>query len=149
MENDAADARRALEVVEATKQVNAERLRRPRRYWVMVGLMLSVFALRPYLSAWPGLLQYIVPVLAVLAIAAVAAWKQPTAVRKIRLSARMAWQLAGFAVLAGILGGVSHAVYAEQGWWWVPAVAALVMFLIVVTIGPMMDRSWARQVSGI
>jgi len=149
MENDAAEARRALEVVEATKHVNAERLRRPRRYWVMVGLMLSVFALRPYFSTWPELLQYIVPILAILAIAGVAAWKQPTAVRKIKLSARMAWQLVGFAVLAGILGGVSHAVYVEQGWWWVPAVAALALFLIVVMLGPKMDRSWARQVSRV
>ncbi|MDA3147170.1 hypothetical protein JSO19_07235 [Leucobacter sp. UCMA 4100] len=149
MENDADDAREALDVVEEAQKLNAERLQRPRRYWVMLGLFLSVLALLPYTSSWPVVFQLVVPLAAVVVIAVVVAWKQPTAVRKIKLSGRMVAQLLGFALLAGIIGGLSRAVYAEQGWWWVPMVAAIIMFTIVTTLAPLMDRSWARQVSHI
>ncbi|PRB15236.1 hypothetical protein [Microbacterium sp. MYb62] len=149
METDEFEARRALDAVEAAKALNAERLRRPKRYWIMLGSFLSIFALLPYFSGWPPLLQFAAPLIAVVVIAVVAARKQPTAVRKIRLSGRMSAQLIGFAVVAGILAGASRAVYSEQGWWWVPMVAAIVMFALVTTVGPLMDRSWARQVSRV
>ncbi len=147
MENDDPTAREALDAVAEARAVNVHRLQRPKRYWIMLGLFMSVFALIPYLTALPVLVQYVAPVAVLLAIALVAAWKQPTAVRKIKLSARMLIQLAGFAVLAGIVGGVSRGVHATKGWWWVPLVAAAVLFTIVATLGPVMDRSWARQVS--
>lgn len=149
MESDTAGARTALDAVEATKKLNAERLRRPKRYWVMFGSFVAVFALLPYTTDWPGLFQFAIPPLLLILIVVVAGWKQPTAVRKIKLSGRMAIQLVGFAILAGVLGGVSRAAYAEQGWWWVPLVAAIVMFTLVTTVGPLMDRSWTRQISGI
>lgn len=149
MESDAVGAREALEVVEETKSLNAERLRRPRRYWLMFGAFLSVFALMPYTLSWPALFQFVVPPVVLIVIAVVAAWKQPTAVRKIKLSGRMVLQIIGFALLAGVVGGVSRAVYAEQGWWWVPLLAAILLFTVVTTLGPLMDRSWARQVSHV
>ena len=149
MENDAAGARAALDAVEATKKLNAERLRRPRRYWIMFGSFLSVFALLPYTSNWPALFQFVIPPVLLILIGVVAAWKQPTAARKIRLSGRMVIQLIGFAILAGVVGGVSRAVYTAQGWWWAPLVAAVVMFTVITTVGPLMDRSWTRQISRI
>ncbi|MGI5187135.1 hypothetical protein ACQEVI_03205 [Promicromonospora sp. CA-289599] len=149
METDAAGARAALDAVEATKKLNAERLRRPKRYWIMFGLFLAVFALLPYTTNWPALFQLAVPPVLLILIAVVAAWKQPTAVRKIKLSGRMTIQLVGFAILAGVVVGLSRAVYTEQGWWWVPLMAAVVAFTLVTTMGPLIDRSWARQVSRI
>ena len=148
MENDAPTVRESLDALADAREANVERLRRPKRYWVMLGLFLSVFALMPYLTGLPMLVQYCAPVVAMLVIALVAARKQPTAVRKIKPTGRMVMQIIGFALLAGIVVGVSRAVYAEQGWWWVPAVAAVILFVIVVTLGPLMDRSWAGQVRG-
>lgn len=46
----------------------------------MLGLFLSVFALLPYMTGLPVVVQFVAPVLLVLLIALVAAWKQPTAV---------------------------------------------------------------------
>ncbi|MGO1181917.1 MAG: hypothetical protein ACTHZ5_08690 [Micrococcaceae bacterium] len=149
MENHDPTADEALHAVAEVREVNAERLRRPKRYWVMLGLILAVFALIPYLTGLPVLVQFLAPVALVLVIALVAAWNQPTAVRKIKLSGRMGLQLAGFAILAGIVGGVSRGLYAEQGWWWVPLLAAVLLFTIVATLGPLMDRSWARHVSDV
>jgi len=149
MENNDPAVDEALEAVERARALNAKRLQRPKRYWAMLGLLLSVFVLIPYLSGLPVVLQFVSPLLLVLVIALIAAWKQPTAVRKIRLTGRMVFQLAGFAILAGVIAGVSRGVYAEHGWWWVPLCAASLLFVIVVTLGPLMDRSWARQVSSM
>lgn len=149
MENNAASAREALDAVQEAKNLNAQRLRRPRRYWIMLGAMLAVFALMPYMTGWPAVLQFLVPPALAIVIGLIAAWKQPTAVRKIRLSARMVLQLIGFALVAGIIVGLSRALYSEHGWWWLPLVAAIVMFGLVVGIGARMDRSWARQVSHV
>lgn len=147
MENDDPTVDEALDAVAAAREVNVERLQRPKRYWIMLGLFLSVFALIPYLTGLPALVQFVAPVVLVLAVALIAAWKQPTAVRKIKLSGRMGLQLAGFALLAGVVGGVSRGLYSERGWWWLPLLAAVLLFAIVATLGPLMDRSWARQVS--
>lgn len=147
MENGDPTPAEALDAVAEAREVNVERLQRPKRYWVMLGLFLSVFALIPYLTGLPVLVQFVAPVALILVIALVAAWNQPTAVRKIKLSGRMGLQLAGFAILAGVITGVSRGVYAEQGWWWVPLLSAVVLFTIVATLGPLMDRSWAHQVS--
>ncbi|WP_163542079.1 hypothetical protein [Occultella kanbiaonis] len=147
MESDAAAAREALDAVNATRELNAERLRRPSRYWIMLGLMLAVFGLLPYAADWPPLLQYSAAPALMILIAVVAAWKQPTAVRRLRLSGRMGLQLLGFAILAGVVVAVSRAVHLEQGWWWAPLVAAVLLFVFVATVGPRMDRSWARRAS--
>jgi hypothetical protein len=147
MEKDDPTLDEAIDAMAEVREVNVERLQRPKRYWVMLGLFLSVFALIPYLAGLPPLVQFVAPMVLVLVIALVAAWKQPTAIRKIKLSGRMGFQLAGFAILAGVVGGVGRGVYAAQGWWWVPLLAAVVLFTTVATLGPMMDRSWARQVS--
>lgn len=149
MENNADSARDALDAIQAAKALNARRLRRPRRYWIMFGALLSVFALIQYTTQWPPVLRFLAPIALMVAIALIAAWKQPTAVRKIRLSGRMVLQIAGFAVLAGIAGGVSRALYSELGWWWIPLVAAVLLFGIVAGLGPLMDRSWARRASGV
>lgn len=147
MESHDPTAQEALEAVAEARQANVERLQRPKRYWVMLGLLLTVFTLTPYLSGLPPLVHYVAPVALVLLIALIASAKQPTAVRKIRLSGRIALQLAGFGILAGVIGGVSRGIYEEHSWWWVPLVAAVVLFLVVAIFGPLMDRSWARQVS--
>jgi hypothetical protein len=135
--------------VAAARELNVQRLQRPKRYWIMLGLFLSIFALMPYLTGLPALVQFVAPVVLMLVIALVAAWKQPTVVRKIKISGRMSLQLIGFAILAGVVAGVSRGIYAEQGWWWVPLLAALILFVIVTTFGTLMDCSWARQVSSV
>lgn len=147
MENNAATAREALDAVQEAREVNAQRLRRPRRYWIMFGAILAVFALMPYASSWPPVLQYSIPPALIIAVGIVAAWKQPTAVRKIRLSGRMALRLIAYAVTAGVLVGISGALYSEHGWWWLPACTAVVVFAFVAGVGPLMDRAWARRVS--
>ena len=149
MENDAASAREALQAVQEAKTLNAQRLRRPRRYWIMLGAFLAVFALLPYTSSWPALLRFIVPPVLVIVIAVIAAWKQPTAVRKIRLSGRMALPLISLAIVAGIVVGTSSALYGEHGWWWLPLLAAIVLFALVAGFGPRMDNFWARRVSRV
>lgn len=137
----------ALAAVEAARKLNAERLRRPKRYWTMLGLMLAVFALMPYLSELPPLLQYSFPLLALLGILIFSAWRQPPAARKVRLSGSMALTLIAFALGAGIIGGLSRALYETQGWLWVPASAALLLFVFVTFGGRALDRSWARRAS--
>ncbi|MGM7670333.1 hypothetical protein [Microbacterium sp. A93] len=149
MENNAPSTREALDAVHEAREINAQRLRRPRRYWIMFGGILAVFALTPYTTGWPPLVQYLAPAALIIIIGVTAAWKQPTAVRKIRLSGRMVLQLIGFAVVAGVIVGISRALYSEHGWWWLPLIAAIVLFGFVAGIGPRMDRSWARQVSRV
>ena len=148
MKNSAASARESLDALQDAGELNAQRLRRPRRYWIMFAAMLSVFALIQYTTQWPPVLRFVAPTALMVVIAIIAAWKQPTAVRKIRLSGRMLLQIAGFAALAGVVGGISHALYAELGWWWIPLVAAVLLFGLVAGLGPLMDRSWARRASG-
>lgn len=145
MESDGSTPAEGLGAASATQEANARNLPRPKRYWVMLGLFLSVFALLPYMIGLPVLVQFVAPVLLVLLIALVAAWKQPTAVRKIKPSGRMVLQIAGFAALVGVVAGVSRGAYAAQGWWWAPLAAAVILFGVVVTLGPRMDRAWARQ----
>ena len=149
MESDADAARDALDVVAAAQALNAQRLRRPPRYWLMLGLFAAVFGLLPYTTGWPPLAQFLVPPALVLIIASVAAWRQPTAVRKIKLTGTMWLPLLGFALAAGVLGALSRALYAEHALWWVPLSAGVLMFVLVVTVGPAIDRSWARRVSHV
>ncbi|WDH80062.1 hypothetical protein PTQ19_06405 [Microbacterium esteraromaticum] len=145
MESDGSTPAEGLGAASATQEANARDLPRPKRYWVMLGLFLSVFALLPYMTGLPVVVQFVAPVLLVLLIVLVAAWKQPTAVRQIKPSGRMVLQIAGFAALVGVVAGVSRGAYAAQGWWWAPLAAAVILFGVVVTLGPLMDRSWARQ----
>lgn len=147
MENDNPGPVEALDAVAQVRELNARRLQRPKRYWIMLGLFLSVFALLPYLTGLPALVQFVAPVVLMLSIALIASWKQPTAVRKIKLSGRMTLQLVGLALLTGIVAGVSRGVYADQGWWWVPLLSAVILVVIVTTLGVLMDHSWARQAS--
>ncbi|GAA1318570.1 hypothetical protein ACFSWE_07180 [Leucobacter albus] len=137
----------AMATLAEAEQQNIARLQRPARYWPTLGLMLAVFALLPYTRSWPMLLQYLIPPATVIAIGAVAAWKQPSAVRKLRLSGSMTLGLIGFAAAAGVLGGLSTALYAEHGWWWLPAVAAAALFALVTFGGRALDRFWARRAS--
>ncbi|MEZ5085668.1 MAG: hypothetical protein R2722_05280 [Tessaracoccus sp.] len=149
MENDAAAAREALDAVNAAKHLNARRLRRPWGYWVLFGAFLSAFVLLPYVTDRLPVLQFILPPMIAIVIAVVAARIQPVAVRKLRLSVRMVLQVIGFALLAGVVGGLGGAAYVEYGWWWMPLIAAVLVFAVVVVLGPLLDRSWMRQVSQV
>lgn len=149
MESEHPAASEALDAVARTRELNAERLRRPRRYWTMLGGFMTVFALQPYTFGWPAVWQFVIPPLVVIAIAIIAAWKQPTAVRRIRLSGRMSLQLAGFVVPVVVIVSIGRALYTAERIWWAPLAAAVLVFAAVVVLGRAMDRSWERQVSGV
>lgn len=147
MEKHDPDAHEALDAVHATRKLNAQRLRRPRRYWIMMGALLSVFALLPYTLEWPSPMNFLGPPALMILIGGIAAWRQPSAVRKIRFSGFMALSLSGFALGAGVIVIISRYAYSEPGMWWAPAAGALLVFVFTITVGQWMDRSWSRRVS--
>ena len=138
------DALRALNDV---REANVASLQRPRRYWIMVGPFLAVYALIPLTSSWPAVVTFLLVPAMLVVIVVFAAWKQPTAVRNIKLTGTMWLPLLGFAVLAGTLGGLNTALYNEHGWWWLPPLVAALLFIVATVGGPLIDRCWARTVS--
>lgn len=147
MEKRESDAHEALEAVQATRELNAERIRRPRQYWIMMGALLSILALLPYASEWPAPVNFLGPPALMLLIGGIAAWRQPSAVRKIRFSGFMALNLLVFALSAGVIVIASRYAYAQPDMWWAPGAGALLVFVFTVTVGPWMDRSWSRRMS--
>jgi len=148
METDSASARAALDAVRETQRVNAERLRRPKGYWVFFGLMLATLPLVRYLTFLPEVLRYTLPAVIAVGIALIASRTQPTAVRNIRMSVASWLQLIGFAVIVGIIGGAAGVLHAEEGWWWAPLAGAVLLFGSAVVVGPMLDRAWTRRATG-
>lgn len=148
METDPASARAALDAVHETQQVNAERLRRPRGYWVFFGLMLATLPLVRYLTFLPEVLRYTLPAVIAVGIALIASRTQPNAVRNIRLPVASWLQLVGFAVLIGIIGGAAGALHAAEDWWWAPLAGAALLFGAAVVGGPILDRAWTRRAIG-
>lgn len=147
MENESPAPSDALAALDDARATNTRRLRRPPRYWLMLAAFLSVFALMPYLSPLPALVQFLAPPVLMILIAIFAMRRQPTAVRKIRLSGVMALQLVGLAVLGGAVVGVTRALYAQSGWAWAPAAGALLILAVIPVLGRWMDRSWAERAS--
>ncbi|PZR53075.1 hypothetical protein DNL40_08680 [Xylanimonas oleitrophica] len=142
------DARAALAVVERTRTVNAQRLQRPRRYWLIAGALLAVHGLIPLTSGWP-LVASLAPLALLVTIVTFAARRQPSAVRKMRLRGHMWLPLLGLALAAGVLQAVSTVLYGTYGLWWTPVVAAAMLFGGTLLAGPAIDRHWAREVSGV
>ena len=141
------EVQEALLALDDAREVNIRRLQRPRRYWIMVGLFLAVFALIPLTISWPPLVRFIAAPALVIVIVLFVSWKQPTAVRKIRLTGKMWLPVLGFSVFAGIVGGLNTALYDQYGWWWLPVLVAGLLFVLTVFAGPVIDRNWARTVS--
>lgn len=141
-------ARRALQIVEQGGEVSAQRLRRPKRCWALAGLFVALLALLPYLETVP-VLYYAVVFIGPLSIAIIAARTKRGVLGRIKVSGWMVLQLLIFALIAGGLGGASHWVYIQQGWWWVPLVAAILLFTFTFFAGMLLDRLWARRVSRV
>ncbi len=113
----------------------------------MVGLFLAVFAVIPLGLSWSPIVTLIAAPVLLITIGLFASWKQPSTVRNIKLTGTMWLPLIGFALLAGVLGGLNTALYNAHGWWWLPPVVAVLLFTVAVVGGPRMDRNWARVVS--
>ena len=141
------EARVALKALDDAKEANIVRLQRPRRYWVMMGMLFALFALVPLTSSWPPLLTFLLVPALLVVILLFASWKQPSAIRNIKLTGSMWLPLLGFALLAGVLGGLNTALYNEHGWLWLPPLVAVLLFVIATVGGPLIDRYWARTVS--
>lgn len=147
MENETRSPGESLRAAEEAARLNGARLVRPRGYWVLLGALLSLFALLPYAVGWPVVVQFLIPPALLIAIAVVALRRQPSAVRKLRLSGPMALQLLGFALAAAALAAAGRALFEGPGWWWAPLAAAALVLGAAVTIGPAIDRAWARRAS--
>lgn len=140
-------AQESLDALAQTAALNARRLKRPRRYWISVAFMMTVFPLLPLAVGLPPLIRFIVPPVLIAVVAAFAAWKQPTAVRKIRLRGLRTLPLIGLVLLAVVLAMLNMYVYSATQWWGVPLASAALMFAIVAVGGPAIDRGWARTAS--
>jgi hypothetical protein len=151
MENEqpvsAHEAQDSLDALANVREENVARLQRPRRYWAMVGMLLAAYALIPLTSSWTPLLTFVVVPALLVVIVIFATWKQPSAVRNIKLTGTMWLPLLGFAVLAGVLGGLDTALYNAHGWSWLPPLVAVLLFALAVVGGRLIDRYWARTVS--
>jgi hypothetical protein len=149
VENQELDAQASLDALAATGAQNVRRLQRPRRYWVGVASLMTLFPLLPYAKYFTPLAVYLGVPAIILIIGIVARWRQPTAVRKIRLTGVMWLPVLGLAVLLGTVARLSNALFSTQGVLWLPAVTAAAVFTLVVLAGPAIDRSWARRVSRV
>lgn len=149
METDGAEARGALAEVERIREANEQRLRRPGRYWMMVGGFFAVYALAPLIyDVVPEPYGYVLPVALVPVIAVAFLWRRPRDMRiRYTLDGGMLRLLIGFAVLCAVIVGTNTGLYGLFGWWWLPPLAAVVMFLVGFLGGRAMDRRWARTVS--
>lgn len=142
------DVQEELRALDAARKVNVKRLQRPRGYWIITGLFLAVFALIPLTTNWPPLVRFIAAPALLTVTVLFAAWKQPSAVRKIKLTRNMWLPLVGIAVLAAGVGGLNAALFDQHRWWWLPPLVAVLLFTVTVVGGPLIDRNWARAVSG-
>lgn len=95
----------------------------------------------------PPLAATLLPLGLIVGIGVLASWKQPTAVRKIRLRGKMWLPYIGGVLLLGLIGGLNAALYSDEGRWWLPPLTAVVLFALVWIGGRAMDRYWAREVS--
>lgn len=139
-------ARESLDAVDAVRDLNAERLRRPRRYWVMVGAGLAVLGLTPLaVDVLPPLTAFVVPPLLMLVIVIVASRKQPSAVRHVRVRGAMWLPYIGGVVCAAAIATVGSVLYDSHGWWGIPVVAAVVLFVLCAVGGPALDAFWAHH----
>ncbi|WP_443346423.1 hypothetical protein [Arthrobacter rhombi] len=139
----AIEAAESVEALDAVGELNTERLRRPRRYWPMVGALLAVLALVPLATdLLPPLVVFLLMPGMIMVIVCVAARKQPPAVRHIRLQGSMWLPYLGGVLVIGMVGGLNAALYDLHGWWWSPVLAAVVMFLFCAVGGPVLDRYW-------
>ncbi|WP_430592488.1 hypothetical protein [Humidisolicoccus flavus] len=136
-----------LALIDEMRNRNFARLVTPRRFWVMVGLLVSILALFPYFSLLPIALQFAVPVGLMLAIAIGASWRQPRARRQTRMTARSYAEVAVLALVVGVLGALSTASSADPTLWWAPAVIAVLVVLVVAAVGPQLEKGWAKRAS--
>lgn len=144
------EARTALDEVEKARETNADRLRRPGRHWIMVGSFLAIFTLQPLIirlfeDPW----SYFAAPALILIVAIAFTVRAPKTKRNYPLRGAMVWQLLGYALVCGIISGFSTATYNEHGIWWIPVISALVIFLVGAKGGHILDRSFARQASGL
>lgn len=140
-------AQESLDALAQTAVLNAKRLERPRRYWISVAFMMAVFPLLPLAMGLPPLIRFIAPPMLIAVIAIVAAWRQPTAVRKIRLRGLRTLPLIGLVALVTAVAMLNMYVYSATQWWGVPLASAALMFAVVTVGGPAIDRGWARTAS--
>ncbi|MGP5607736.1 hypothetical protein [Arthrobacter rhombi] len=143
----AAQAGESLEALGAVGELNAERLQRPPRYWFLVGFILAVLALVPLVTdllSMPAALLVLPG--AIVVVFLFASWKQPSAVRHIRLHGSMWLPFLGGVLVVGFIGGINSALYDTHGWWWIPVIAAVVLFSLGTIGGPALDRYWVRRV---
>lgn len=125
---------------------NIDDVRRPRRYWAMLGAMLAVFGLIPLASdLLPPLAMFLIVPLLLMAIGITAARKLPRAVRSLKLIGIMWLPYIGGVLLIAVLAGLGAALYSARGGWEIPVVTAAMLFLVSVIGGPALDAFWARH----
>ncbi len=142
------EAQEALDEVQRVRKTNEQRLRKPGRYWIMVGGFLGVLALIPlsrdYLTEpW----TYLAPPALLIVIAAACMWGQPVAGRQYRMTRPMAVQLVRFLLILCVLTSVGPGLYGAFEHWWIPVLFAFAMFGTSAVLGSRMDRDWAKVVS--
>lgn len=139
-------ARESLDAVDEVRNLNAERLQRPRRYWVMAGAALAVLGLIPLaVDVLPPLVAFVVPPILMLTIVVVASRKQPSAVRNVRLRGLMWLPFIGGVLCAGVVAIAGSVLYDSHGFWGIPVATAAVLFALCAVGGPALDAFWARQ----
>lgn len=132
--------------VDSVRGPNNDDLRRPRRYWAMLGAMLAVFGLIPLAGyLLPPLAMFLMVPLLLLAIGITAARKQPRAVRSLKLIGIMWLPYVGGVLLIAVLAGLGAALYSARGGWGIPVATAAMLFLVSVIGGPALDAFWARH----
>ncbi|WP_417233813.1 hypothetical protein [Arthrobacter sp.] len=122
-------------------------LRRPRRYWVMLGALLAVLGLIPLAgNLLPPVATFIAVPLLLMAIVITAAHQQPRAVRSLKLTGIMWVPYVGGVVLVAVLAGAGAALYSAHGGWAIPVATAAVLFTVCALGGRAMDDFWGRHV---
>lgn len=142
------EAQATLDEIERVRSVNDERLRRPGRYWTMVGAFLAVFAMAPLMyDRLQEPYGYLLPPVLIPMIAVACMWRAPSAKARYRLKDVKISQFVGLVVGCGVIVSISTGVYGAFDLWWVPVCSALLIFAIGATGGRRLDRSWARAAS--
>ncbi|MGC0141837.1 hypothetical protein [Pseudactinotalea sp. Z1732] len=142
------EAQATLDEVERVRSVNDERLRRPGRYWTMLGGFLAVFAIAPLIiDRVPDPYGYLLPPALIPLIAAVSMWGAPSAKPRYRLKDAKVSQLVVLVVACGVFVSINSGLYRAFELWWVPVCAAVLAFAVGAVGGRRLDRSWARAAS--